>query len=79
MVGWEGDGGHSRGSRKPLGGDFPLRRLRRDLRRAAGEADEFYAAVQPPALTDDERLVQRQALAGLLWSKQYYDYDVETG
>ena len=46
-----------------------------DLRRA--EADEFYAAVQPPGLTDDERLVQRQAYAGLLWSKQFYHYSVE--
>ena len=43
------------------------------------EADEFYAdlagrAVEP--LSDDERLVQRQALAGLLWCKQYYHYSV---
>ena len=41
------------------------------------EADEFYAAIQPPGLDDDERLVQRQALAGLLWSKQFYHYSVE--
>ncbi|HEU5330532.1 MAG TPA: hypothetical protein VFU78_20735 [Thermomicrobiales bacterium] len=40
------------------------------------EADEFYAALQPPSLTDDERLVQRQALAGMLWSKQFYHFDV---
>jgi hypothetical protein len=43
----------------------------------AREADEFYAAIQPPTLTDDERLVQRQALAGMLWSKQFYHYNVE--
>jgi len=42
------------------------------------EADEFYAAVQPPTLSADERNVQRQAFAGLLWSKQFYHYDVET-
>ena len=41
------------------------------------EADEFYAAIQPPALSEDERSVQRQAFAGLLWSKQWYHYDVE--
>jgi hypothetical protein len=41
------------------------------------EADEFYAAVQSPHLTDDERTVQRQALAGLLWNKQFYHYGVE--
>ena len=33
------------------------------------EADEFYAALQPAALTEDERRVQRQAFAGLLWSQ----------
>jgi hypothetical protein len=41
-----------------------------------GEADEFYESIQRPTLTDDERLVQRQAFAGLLWSKQFYHYDV---
>jgi len=41
------------------------------------EADEFYAAVQRPGMSDDERRVQRQAWAGLLWSKQFYHYSVE--
>ncbi|MBI3960609.1 MAG: glucosidase, partial [Chloroflexi bacterium] len=41
------------------------------------EADEFYAEIQPPTLTDDARRVQRQALAGMLWSKQLYYYDVQ--
>ncbi len=41
------------------------------------EADEFYAHVQRSQLTADERLVQRQAFAGLLWSKQFYHYSVE--
>jgi hypothetical protein len=40
------------------------------------EADEFYAAVQVNIGDPDARLVQRQALAGLLWSKQFYRYDV---
>ncbi|HET7900932.1 MAG TPA: hypothetical protein VFL59_07060 [Candidatus Nanopelagicales bacterium] len=43
------------------------------------EADGFYAALADDAvepLTDDERLVQRQAIAGLLWCKQYYHYAV---
>ena len=40
------------------------------------DADEFYDAIQRPTLTADERLVQRQAFAGLLWSKQFYHYDV---
>ena len=41
------------------------------------EADEFYAALTPSAATDDEALVLRQALAGMLWSKQFFHYDVE--
>jgi len=41
------------------------------------EADAFYAAIQPPALDDDLRLIQRQAYAGMLWSKQFYHYVVE--
>jgi hypothetical protein len=41
------------------------------------EADEFYAARIPPGLADEERLVARQAYAGLLWSKQFYHYIVK--
>jgi hypothetical protein len=41
------------------------------------EADEFYATLAPFGATDDEALVLRQALAGMLWSKQYFHYDVE--
>jgi hypothetical protein len=41
------------------------------------EADEFYAAIQPPHLDDDLRQIQRQALAGLMWTKQFYHYSVE--
>ena len=40
------------------------------------EADEFYAKVQPAAASEDAKNVQRQAFAGMLWSKQYYHYDV---
>jgi hypothetical protein len=40
------------------------------------EADEFYNDLAPPGLSEDARLVQRQAIAGLLWSKQYYHYDI---
>ncbi len=41
------------------------------------EADEFYAAIQNPGLGDDEKQVQRQAFAGMLWSKQMFYYDME--
>jgi hypothetical protein len=40
------------------------------------EADEFYAAVVPRSLDADAALVMRQALAGMLWSKQFYYFDV---
>ncbi len=40
------------------------------------EADAFYATVIPGSLDADRSLVMRQALAGMLWSKQYYEYDV---
>jgi hypothetical protein len=41
------------------------------------ETDEFYAAIQPASLSNDEKRVQRQAWAGMLWSKQMYYYDIE--
>lgn len=40
------------------------------------DADEFYSAIQPPKATEDEKRIQRQAFAGLLWSKQSYLFDV---
>ena len=46
------------------------------LEERLAEADEFYAELRPPAADDDEALVMRQALAGMLWSKQLYAYDV---
>ena len=42
-----------------------------------GDADEFYQRITPPSLSEDERRVHRQALAGMLWSKQYYYFDLE--
>jgi len=42
------------------------------------EADAFYATVIPASLSADEANVMRQALAGMLWSKQFYHYDVDS-
>jgi len=42
------------------------------------EADDYYAALHPPEASEEECYVQRQALAGMLWSKQLYLFDVET-
>ena len=39
------------------------------------EADEFYRSVTPPAISADAASVMRQAIAGMLWSKQYYYLD----
>ena len=53
-----------------------VRRLRRDRStRAVDEADEFYRPIVPPSASPDEAHVMRQALAGMLWSKQYYYFD----
>jgi hypothetical protein len=41
------------------------------------ESDQFYESITPEALDEDRRLVMRQALAGMIWSKQYYEYDVD--
>ena len=41
------------------------------------EADEFYATVIPKSLNADAANVMRQALAGMLWSKQFFNYDVD--
>ncbi len=54
----------------PFGPDFERTF---ELRRR--EADEFYRALTPPAATRDEALVIRQALSGMLWTKQYYFLD----
>ncbi len=40
------------------------------------EADAFYASVIPPSLEEDSTNIMRQALAGMLWTKQFYNYDV---
>jgi hypothetical protein len=56
----------------PFGDEFDALFTRRQR-----EADEFYAGVIPRKLSEDAQRVMRQALAGMLWSKQWYHYDVE--
>jgi hypothetical protein len=55
-----------------MGGD-----VREVFARRLQEADEFYATLMPSPLSEDDRLVVRQAMAGMLWSKQYYYFDLE--
>jgi hypothetical protein len=58
-------------ARGAFGADFEATlRVRRE------EADAFYAAITPPSIGPDAALVMRQALAGMLWSKQFFYYDV---
>jgi hypothetical protein len=54
----------------------PLGEVDAVLEERRREADDFYAHIQPARATADEKLVQRQAFAGLLWSKQIYLFDV---
>ena len=42
------------------------------------DADEFYASRMPAELSEDGKLVMRQAFAGMMWCKQFYHYDVHT-
>jgi hypothetical protein len=55
------------------GGSLAFDGVLEDRRR---EADAFYATVIPEGLDADAALVMRQSLAGLLWGKQYYEYDL---
>lgn len=57
---------------KPFGSDFEANFTQR-----CKEADEFYNQIIPASLDKNERQVYRQALAGMLWTKQYYYYDVD--
>ena len=58
-------------SKNPFGQDFEQTFTLRQR-----EADEFYATITPEGLSADARNVMRQALAGMMWSKQFYYYEV---
>jgi hypothetical protein len=47
------------------------------LRQRSLDAEEFYDRITPRSLGEDERRVHRQALAGMLWTKQYYYFDLD--
>lgn len=55
----------------------PFRKFDQLFNLRKGEADEFYNFIQDNIRQDDDRVIQRQALAGMLWSKQFYYYDVD--
>jgi len=41
------------------------------------EADDFYRSIIPQGVSEDEARIMRQGLAGMLWGKQYYNFDVD--
>src|SRR5512132_3342807 len=51
--------------------------LEETFKNRIADADEFYDRISPKSLNEDERRVHRQALAGMLWSKQYYYFDLD--
>ena len=57
--------------------ESPFREFDATFEKRIAEADEFYEAIQKPGLSEDEKRIQRQAFAGMLWSKQLFYYDVE--
>jgi len=60
-------------AKAPFGDDFD-----RTIADRKAEADEFYAALTPSGATAEEAMIMRQAFAGMLWGKQFYNYEVAT-
>jgi hypothetical protein len=60
-----------------LGGELPFEQFDEIFQKRQKEADEFYSEIIPAGLSEDARNVMRQSLAGMLWSKQFYHYDVD--
>lgn len=63
-----------RSSRQPF--SRPFQNFAKVFSHRRKEADAFYGELQEGVGDEDARLVQRQALAGMLWSKQFYHYDI---
>jgi hypothetical protein len=62
---------------QPGDADGPFgRSFEQTLQTRRQDADEFYASITPPSMTADAADVMRQALAGMMWGKQFYFYDV---
>lgn len=54
----------------------PLDDVEKIVAKRKEEADHFYASIHPKSATEEEKLIQRQAIAGVLWTKQFYYFDV---
>jgi hypothetical protein len=66
----------SSGGPSSPGGDGFGARFEEVFQSRMTEADKFYRAITPPGAGEDEANIMRQALAGMLWTKQYYNYEV---
>ena len=56
----------------------PLKEVDQIVLQRKHDADEFYAVIHPPKATPEEKMIQRQAFSGMLWTKQIYLFDVNT-
>lgn len=56
--------------------DAPFNDFAKLMRQRIREADLFYADLQAPLRDAEQRMIQRQALAGMIWGKQYYHLDI---
>lgn len=61
----------------PAAAGDPFKDFSKIMQTRQREADEFYKSITPSRVSEDEALVMRQALAGMLWSKQYFFFDVD--
>ena len=61
----------------PVPRNRSARRFEQIIEARRREADAFYRAITPAGVGDDAANVMRQALAGMLWSKQYFFFDVD--
>lgn len=55
----------------------PLAHFDATISQRLADANEFYDRITPRSLSEDERRLHRQALAGMLWTKQYYYFDLD--
>jgi glycogen debranching enzyme len=61
----------------PSGASSMISKTEEIFSKRISEANEFYQRISPFGMSEDMRNVQRQAFAGMLWSKQYYNYSVK--
>jgi len=77
---WRIEPGQSKILRLRLGPKYfakPFQQFDALFEKRKQEADEFYVDLQKHIKSEEEKSIQRQALAGMLWSKQFYHYDLD--